>query len=116
MELIVIRHGQAKHNIGGEKKHVFAGRKVDNSLTTKGEETVKKLAQKLLIEGTIDLIVSSSLKRSKETAGIIVKKMQAPIVYFSELDEFDVGNFTGHTEEEVKKLYPTESNFFYNGK
>jgi len=115
MELIVIRHGQAKHNVGGEKKHIFAGRKVDNALTAEGVETVEKISQKLLDEGGADLIVSSSLKRSKETANIITKKIKAPILSFSELDEFDVGKFAGRTEEEVKKLYPAEANAFYTG-
>lgn len=115
MEFIVIRHGQAKHNIGGENKHVFAGRKVDNSLTAEGIETVKKLTQKLFDEGGADLIISSSLKRSKETADIIAKKIKAPIISLPELDEFDVGEFAGHTEKEVRKLFPAEAESFYSG-
>jgi probable phosphoglycerate mutase len=115
MELIVIRHGQAKHNIGGEEKHVFAGRKVDNDLTAEGRITVQKLAQKISDKSEADLIVSSSLRRSKKTAEIIAQKIKVPIISFSELDEFDVGKFAGRTEEEVRKLYPVEAHAFYSG-
>jgi len=115
MKLIIIRHGQAQHNLGGEDMHTFAGQNDNNGLTLEGIETVKMLTKKILADGKVDLIVSSSLRRSQETATIMASETKAPVKSFKDLDEIDVGNFEGVNEQESRARYPKEAAAFYDG-
>lgn len=114
--LIVARHGKAQHNLGSEKEHRFAGNRVDTSLALEGIDDAKLLAHKIQKMGGCDLIISSTLKRSRETAEIIAKKLGMKATSsISELSEINIGDFAGHTEDEVKKLFPEEAKTFYDG-
>jgi len=116
MKLIVVRHGEAGHNFGGDKLHTFAGGLVDTELTPKGIETAKKIAEQLKIKN-IDIIFSSNLKRSKKTAEIIRDQILSgrEIIVLPELNELNIGDFAGHTAEEVKFLFPKSAKYFYDG-
>ena len=113
--MIFIRHGKAAHNLGRGKEHCFAGSKVDNELTDEGIENAKNLTEKIKEIGGCDLIVRSNLLRSGQTAEIIAKEFEKPVVEIKELSEIDIGDFAGHTEGEVKKLYPDSAEAFYSG-
>lgn len=63
-------------------------------LTKKGEKQVLKSAKKLK-DKKIDLIFSSDLLRTKQTAEIISKETGAKIIFDKKLREADVGIFNG---------------------
>lgn len=116
MKLIVLRHGKASHNFGSEKEHTFAGSKIDDELIERGIENAEFLAGKIKSCGGADVIIDSFLKRSKQTAKIIQSKLdRVPIFTINELAEINIGDFAGHTEEEVRKLYPEAAKDFYDG-
>jgi probable phosphoglycerate mutase len=115
--LYILRHGQAKHNLGDQEAHTFAGSSIDTDLDIKGLETANDLAEQLK-DKDISMIICSGLKRSYQTAKIIhqILDLTTKIVVLPELNEFNIGDFAGHTEEEVKRLFPIQADNFYNGK
>lgn len=114
MEVILVRHGETKHNVDRGKESYFAGSLIDDSLTEEGSKGIGVLANKIAKIDGIDAIVCSSLKRSKQTAEIISKKIGVRVIEMEELDEVNVGDFSGHTMCEVKKLYPFAAENFYS--
>lgn len=99
-KLIVIRHGETEFNVEGR----YTGR-VDVSLNKKGLEQAKITAANLK-NMYIDIIISSTLKRAKETAEIISSELQVPIIEMEEFVEKYVGVYEGLTREEAKAKYP----------
>ncbi|GEM_PF-754424 len=99
-KLIVVRHGETDFNVEGR----YTGR-VDVSLNKKGLEQARITAAKLK-DMCIDIIISSTLKRAKETAEIITKELKIPILEMEELIEKYVGVYEGLTREEAKAKYP----------
>lgn len=99
-KLIVVRHGETEFNVEGR----YTGR-VDVSLNKKGLEQAKITAAKLK-DMSIDIIISSTLKRAKETAEIISRELQVPIIEMEEFVEKYVGVYEGLTREEAKAKYP----------
>lgn len=116
---ILFRHGKAKHNLGSEQKHTFAGSKIDLELEGEGIEDAYKIA-KYLLNIDCDTIISSQLKRSFQTAEIIkgefVKNNRViKHLVIDLLKEIDIGDFANKTQEEVLAQYPEEANNFYEG-
>lgn len=88
-----IRHGESETNV----KKVFAGRD-DSLLTDKGRNQAFDTAAEIKREGLkFDRIISSPLKRAKETAEIIAKELGfgKEIEIKSEIIEYDMGSLTG---------------------
>ena len=56
----LVRHGKCVHNLGIEKKHVFAGSSADNKLSQEGQEDTRELTQYFNKNKQIDIIVSGS--------------------------------------------------------
>lgn len=103
-KIFLVRHGESKHNVaeipyfaGGSWKH-------DASLTEKGIESAKKVAEQLKNKG-VDILITSDLKRARETAEIIAQELEYPveIVEMEGLREVHVGELTGKTRQEVKE-------------
>ncbi|MHA1973046.1 MAG: histidine phosphatase family protein [Candidatus Hodarchaeales archaeon] len=88
--------------------------KVPNSWTSP-EATLSKIgelqAERLgehLSKVEFNRIISSTLPRAKQTANILIKRLQFS-VEFSEhswLNEINLGNFGGKTTEKLRRLYP----------
>ncbi|MCP6720075.1 MAG: class I tRNA ligase family protein [Patescibacteria group bacterium] len=106
-QYIFVRHAEAKNNLEGinscwpEKKKY--------PLTTIGEDQARRLGRELK-KKKIDLIFSSDLLRTKETAGIIAHKTDLKVVYDVRLRELDVGDFNDKSIEEYHRYfnYPHE--------
>ncbi|MCL4561002.1 MAG: histidine phosphatase family protein [Chloroflexi bacterium] len=85
-----VRHGENPANITKE----FSSHKVDYSLTPKGvlqaEQTADYFASRM-----IDAIYSSPLKRTRETAEIIARRLAMPVQIMDEFREIDVGELEG---------------------
>lgn len=99
-KLIVVRHGETNYNVEGR----YCGR-TDIGLNEKGYEQAKILAQKLK-NMSIDIIISSTLIRAKETASVISNELQIPVIEMNELVEKCVGVYEGLTRDEAKSKYP----------
>ncbi len=94
MEWYVIRHGQTDWNLENKVQG-----KADISLNTKGVEQAEKTKEKLENK-KIDLIICSPLARAKETAQMINKDRNIPIIYDEQISERDFGEFEGAKQED----------------
>lgn len=98
--LIVVRHGQTDFNV--QKR--YTGSK-NIKLNEKGIALAKFTASKLKAYD-IDIIISSTLNRARQTAEIISTELNIPIIEMKEFCEKNVGVYEGLTREEVKNKYP----------
>lgn len=94
-----MRHGESTTNT-----QKIVSRNGNHHLTVKGRTQAEAAAKKLGKE-KIDIIVSSTVLRARETAEIVAKKLGIPEVHFDErLDETDFGLMEGKPEEEYLNL------------
>ena len=116
MHLIIVRHGEAKHNLGGGNKQLFAGSKLDSGLTKEGIKTAQELGKRIKTMGYVGLVITSPLKRARQTAEIISNILgDVKIIEIEELKEVDVGSFAGLNKKQVEKKYPEQAKNFYIG-
>lgn len=97
MKVFITRHGQTKWNALGR----LQGRK-DIELNEIGKEQALITGKKIKDE-KIDIIITSPLKRARETAGIINKQFDVEIVEDDRLMERSYGDFEGITKPELKE-------------
>ncbi len=98
MKIFIARHGQTEWNLHGKLQG-----HTDIELNKKGIEQAKETTMKIKDE-KIDIIITSPLKRAKETAEIINKKFNVLIIEDSRLMERRYGKTEGLTKSEIKKL------------
>ena len=92
--IYVIRHGQTNWNI----QRMVMGR-YDEPLNEVGIHQAEETKSSLL-NTKIDIIICSPLKRAKQTAEVINKGRNIPIVYDDRIVERDFGEFEGkHTKD-----------------
>jgi len=89
----LLRHGEAYSNIEPAWLSSWPEKKVSH-LTPVGKKQVEKVAKEFQ-KMNIDLIFSSNITRTRETAQIISKKIKKPIIFSSQLREIDFGIFNG---------------------
>ncbi len=89
MKILLVRHGQTDWNY---LKKVQG--KADIELNQKGIDQAEQTG-KLLKNEHIDLIISSPLKRAVQTAEIINKTHNVPIIYDEAVLERDFGEYQG---------------------
>jgi len=106
--LIFVRHAQAEGNYIRE----FHGW-TDSSLTPMGHIQAKKAAEKLK-DTPIDVIYSSSLKRTMQTAQYIADIKGLPIIRTDKLKEINGGDWEGRKFDELPKLWPHEYDTWEN--
>ncbi len=93
----IIRHAITFWNI--EKK--IQGQ-YDSSLAPRGEKMAKAWGGRLL-PFKWDKIISSDLKRARQTANLINSSLKLPIIFDKRLREADWGAWSGKTIKEIKK-------------
>ena len=89
MKLLVTRHGQTNWNV---QKRVMG--RCDEPLNEKGLEQAEQTRNELL-DKSIDLIICSPLKRAKQTAEVINRNRNIPVIYDDRIIERDFGEFEG---------------------
>ncbi len=98
--LLLIRHGRsvwnAEHRIQGQ---------ADPPLDEMGREQARRLAERLREETPVALY-TSTLQRAQETAEIIGKALGVEVMPDGRLKEYDVGDITGLTWEQVEEQHP----------
>ena len=103
MKIIITRHGQTEWNRLG-KLQGQADIRLNEVGKEQAEETVKQIGDE-----KIDLIITSTLTRARETAEIINKRFNVPIVIDDRIKERSYGTCEGITLEErleLKRNYP----------
>jgi isoleucyl-tRNA synthetase len=101
----VMRHGEAKNNVDD----VVASNDATTPypLTVEGRRSVAQASRKLRGK-KIDLIITSPLLRTRETAAIVQKELGLPdsaVMIDERLHEVDVGILNGKPFEEYKKFF-----------
>ncbi|OGZ57986.1 MAG: hypothetical protein A3G60_04135 [Candidatus Ryanbacteria bacterium RIFCSPLOWO2_12_FULL_47_9c] len=94
----LIRHGYAKKNFLHISTSLPDGGKYP--LLPQGRREVKKTAQ-LLKKIGIELIVSSDLTRTKETATILARALKVPVLYDEDMRDLHTGDFEGKSVMEA---------------
>jgi len=100
MILYVTRHGETDYNV--QKRYTGS---TDIPLNANGLQQAKKLADSLsAVE--FDMIISSPLLRAKQTAEVIHKLYNVPLVFINEFAEINIGVYEGLTREQAQAQYP----------
>lgn len=116
VKIYLIRHGQTVFNV----EHKIAGQ-IETDLTEFGKKQALELGRKLKDNNVkFDAIISSTLRRAKDTAEIISKEVNAPVRYDANLVEFSNGVYEGVAVDDLKKMqfnppYKTAGFEFSNG-
>lgn len=98
--LLLIRHGRSVWNAQGRIQG-----QTDPPLDELGREQARRLAERLRAEAVVALY-TSPLRRAQETADIIGRALDVPVVPDERLQEYDVGDIAGLTWEQVVERYP----------
>lgn len=106
MNIYIARHGETEWN----KNNRVCGR-TDIDLTENGKDQAEFLAEKLATE-SIDLIISSPLKRAIQTSKIISEICNAPVVIDDRLIEQDYGIYEG-VDRQNSDFLTNKRNFAY---
>ena len=80
----------------------------DPSLNARGREQARALAASLAGE-RIAAIYSSDLARARETAEIVAEALSLDVRVDAALREFDTGNWTGLTRDEIRRRFPDDA-------
>jgi probable phosphoglycerate mutase len=107
-KLIIVRHAEAVGNVIRE----FHGW-TDEGITEKGQLQASKVAERLK-NIPIDVIYSSSMKRTMETARYISKVKNLPIIPVDDLKEINGGLWEGMTWNQLAAKYPDEYDIWEN--
>ena len=105
--LILLRHGESITNLTG----IGTGQ-TDVPLTEKGYRQAELAAKYLLEHEKIDVICSSDLQRTVNTALPTAKALGLEIKKYAALREMDIGEWVGLSTKERIEKYPTESKIF----
>jgi broad specificity phosphatase PhoE len=100
---VLLRHGETA--LSGERR--FAGRG-DIPLTATGLEQAAAAAARLAARGGLDLIVTSPLKRTRQTAGVVAAATGVPLVVADGWMETDFGEWEGLTYAEAERHSPEQ--------
>ncbi|WP_246942281.1 histidine phosphatase family protein [Bacillus pinisoli] len=101
--IYIIRHGETDWNAAGR----LQGR-VDIPLNNRGIGQAKE-CRDYLTQFDWDVVISSPLKRARQTAEIINEALQLPLVLMEEFQEKFFGDAEGMTSEERKVIFPNRS-------
>lgn len=105
-DMFFLRHGQSTGNVAG----VAQGR-ADFPLSDLGREQAARCGH-WFADKNIRLVASSPLKRSLETAEIIAASLGLGVEVWQELNEVDIGPFSGLTWQESEARFPLEMRRF----
>ena len=110
MIIMLVRHAESIGNSEGR----WVGRE-DVPLSSKGRCQAERLRARLESEGfNPTRIYTSPLIRTLETARIVAKNWNCPLVKWDDLVEIDVGSFSGMTTLEIEEHFPDLAKEFAN--
>lgn len=98
--IVLARHGETDWNRDGR----FQGQ-ADPPLNDRGREQAEELAERLSAE-RFAALYASPLRRARETADIVAARLGLAVEPVDELQEIDVGSWSGLTRDEVASRFP----------
>jgi len=98
---VLLRHGETALS-GGRR---FAGRG-DIPLTGAGLQQAAAAAARLAARGGLDLIITSPLQRTRQTAGAVAAATGVPVVVGDGWMETDFGEWEGLSQAEAERGWP----------
>ncbi|MBP7176012.1 MAG: histidine phosphatase family protein [Thermoclostridium sp.] len=101
-KMVIVRHAEAV----GNRIREFHGW-TDEGITDRGNLQAQQVAEKLR-DTPIDVIYSSVLKRTMETAGYIARMKHLPIISREDLKEINGGMWEGMRWDDLLAKYPNE--------
>lgn len=99
--VLMIRHGSTEHSLEGR----FSGRN-ELPLDARGQGQARAIAEHLRGLGPVDAVVSSPLRRARETAQAIVERTGGSVDIHEDLIETEFGEWEGLTIEEAHLKWP----------
>ncbi|KOG37876.1 bifunctional RNase H/acid phosphatase [Streptomyces decoyicus] len=102
---VLLRHGETP--LTPEKRFSGSGG-TDPALSAAGRRQAEATAAGLAARGTIQAIVSSPLRRCRETAGAVADRLGLEVRIEEGLRETDFGAWEGLTFAEVQERYPDD--------
>ncbi|WP_051962928.1 histidine phosphatase family protein [Mesoaciditoga lauensis] len=96
-KIFLVRHGQTDANL----YHIVQGQR-DTPLNQNGRKQAIEVSKRLK-NVKADIVISSDLKRAKETAEIISRECDLPLILDKRLREMKLGIWEGKSFEEVMK-------------
>jgi isoleucyl-tRNA synthetase len=103
-QYFLLRHGETIYQTK-KKGLTYSSWLAGIGLTKKGQKEIEVLAKRLKSK-KIDLIFSSGIQRAKETAEILAKELNCPIIFDKRLRDINVGIYYGKSERELYRDYP----------
>jgi broad specificity phosphatase PhoE len=101
-ELLLVRHGETNWNA-----ELRVQGHADPPLNDRGRDQARELVASLRDEN-IEAIYSSDLARARETAEIMGGVLSLEVHLDPRLREFDTGNWTGLTRDEIRARFPDD--------
>ncbi|WP_411757636.1 bifunctional RNase H/acid phosphatase [Streptomyces venezuelae] len=102
---VLLRHGETA--LTPEKRFSGSGG-TDPELSPAGRRQAEAVATALAARGTIQAVVTSPLRRCRETAQAVADRLGLPVTVENGLRETDFGAWEGLTFAEVKDRYPAD--------
>ncbi|MGW2053847.1 bifunctional RNase H/acid phosphatase [Streptomyces sp. NPDC001840] len=102
---VLLRHGETA--LTPEKRFSGSGGS-DPELSAVGRRQAEAVAAALAARGTVQAIVSSPLRRCRETAGAVAARLGLDVTVEEGLRETDFGAWEGLTFAEVRERYPDD--------
>jgi ribonuclease H / adenosylcobalamin/alpha-ribazole phosphatase len=103
--LVLLRHGETPMS---QAKRFSGSGGSDPEMTPLGRQQVKNAAAILANRGGIDVIVSSPLLRTRESAAIVAEALGLTFEIEDGLAEADFGEWDGQTFAEVRERWPAD--------
>ncbi|MBP0454740.1 MULTISPECIES: bifunctional RNase H/acid phosphatase [unclassified Kitasatospora] len=104
---VLLRHGET--HLTPEKRFSGSGGS-DPELSEKGRWQAERAAEALAARGSVQAVVSSPMRRTRETAEIVAARLGLEVRYEEGLREVDFGAWEGLTFAEVQQHYPDDLN------
>ncbi|HEY0473460.1 MAG TPA: histidine phosphatase family protein, partial [Kribbella sp.] len=106
-QLIFLRHGETPHTV--DKRFSGSGGD-DPGLSETGLVQAQAAAQYLSTIGGVDAVVSSPMRRTRETAAVVASALGLDVVVNDGWVECSFGDWDGHTFAEVQEKWPEALN------
>lgn len=104
LRLLLIRHGQTDWNVTGR----WQGQ-ADPPLNELGRDQARHAARAIALQVQgVDVLISSDLRRARETAEIIARAIGCAVVLEPRLREVNLGDWQGLLSEEIRARWPEQ--------
>ncbi|AWB91872.1 bifunctional RNase H/acid phosphatase [Aeromicrobium chenweiae] len=103
--LVLVRHGVTSAT---ERKAFSGSTGEDHGLTETGRQQADRAAAWIAERGPVDAIVTSPLRRTRETAAVIGRDLGLDVTVDAGLTETSFGDWDGYTFAEIQERWPEE--------